>query len=60
MFHFINGMRIYHVMPGISNIQNIGIQGFEQLQRRIQDRRAGRAPPRFEKIKGFFCKSLTV
>ena len=31
MFHFINGMRIYHVMPGISNIQNIGIQGFEQL-----------------------------
>ena len=23
-------------------------------QRRIQDRRAGRAPPRFEKIKGFF------
>ena len=29
-------------------------------QRRIQDRRAGRAPPRFEKIKVFFGKSLTV
>ena len=29
------------------------------IQRRIQDRRAGRAPPRFEKMKVFFGKSLT-